>query len=190
MCDNIPDSVIKRAASGDSGAMNEIITFYQKLVYNIACSMLRDGNDALDASQEVFIKIYRHIGEFRFDSSFSTWIYRITRNTVTDICRQKTRRTETPLEDTMTDDGECRIPDPSMAVDEIAEADERKRMLYRAIDSLSENHRNVIVLYHFCGRSYEDIAAILGIGIGTVKSRLNRAKAELKRILTERNFFA
>ena len=63
-------------------------------------------------------------------------------------------------------------------------------MLYRAIDSLSENHRNVIVLYHFCGRSYEDIAAILGIGIGTVKSRLNRAKAELKRILTERNFFA
>ena len=180
MCDNIPDSVIKRAASGDSGAMNEIITFYQKLVYNIACSMLRDGNDALDASQEVFIKIYRHIGEFRFDSSFS----------VTDICRQKTRRTETPLEDTMTDDGECRIPDPSMAVDEIAEADERKRMLYRAIDSLSENHRNVIVLYHFCGRSYEDIAAILGIGIGTVKSRLNRAKAELKRILTERNFFA
>ena len=147
MCDNIPDSVIKRAASGDSGAMNEIITFYQKLVYNIACSMLRDGNDALDASQEVFIKIYRHIGEFRFDSSFSTWVYRITRNTVTDICRQKTRRTETPLEDTMTDDGECRIPDPSMAVDEIAEADERKRMLYRAIDSLSENHRNVIVLY-------------------------------------------
>ena len=190
MCDNIPDSVIKRAASGDSGAMNEIITFYQKLVYNIACSMLRDGNDALDASQEVFIKIYRHIGEFRFDSSFSTWVYRITRNTVTDICRQKTRRTETPLEDTMTDDGECRIPDPSMAVDEIAEADERKRMLYRAIDSLSENHRNVIVLYHFCGSSYEDIAAILGIGIGTVKSRLNRAKAELKKILTERNFFA
>ena len=62
MCDNIPDSVIKRAASGDSGAMNEIITFYQKLVYNIACSMLRDGNDALDASQEVFIR-YTAISE-------------------------------------------------------------------------------------------------------------------------------
>ena len=73
---------------------------------------------------------------------------------------------------------------------EIAEADERKRMLYRAKNNTRENHRNVIVLYHFCGRSYEDIAAILGIGIGTVKSRLNRAKAELKKILTERNFFA
>lgn len=189
MSDNISDQVIKRAAAGDTAAMNEIIAFYQKLVYNIACSMLRNREDALDASQEVFIKIYRKIGDFRFDSSFSTWVYRITKNTVTDICRRKSRLSETALEDTMTDDGECRIPDRSIPVDEIAEADERKRMLYRAIENLSDNHRAVIVLYHFCGKSYEDIADILGIGIGTVKSRLNRAKSELKKLLSARNFF-
>ena len=190
MCDNIPEQVVKRAASGDTDAMNEIITFYQKLVYGIACSMLRDRDEALDASQEVFIKIYRKIGEFRFDSSFSTWVYRITKNTVTDICRQKSRRAETALEDTVNGDGECRIPDSSLPIEEIAEADERKDMLYRAIDCLSENHRAVIVLYHFSGRSYDEIAGILGIEVGTVKSRLNRAKTELKKILSERNFFS
>lgn len=190
MCDNISDSVIKRAASGDASAMDEIITFYQKMVYNVAFSMLRNREDALDASQEVFIKLYRRLGDFRFDSSFSTWVYRITKNTVTDICRRESHNTEIPIDNTLNDDGECRIPDPSMAVEEIAEADERKRLLYDAIDRLSESHRAVIVLYHFCGRSYDDIASILGIELGTVKSRLNRAKSELKKILSERNFFS
>lgn len=190
MCDNIPDSVIKRAVSGDIAAMDDIITFYQKLVYNVAFSMLRNREDALDVSQEVFIKIYRRLGDFRFDSSFSTWVYRITKNTVTDFCRRESHRTETSLDDTLNGDGECRIPDPSMTVDEIAEFDERKRLLYAAIDRLSESHQAVIVLYHFCGRSYEEIASMLGVELGTVKSRLNRAKAELKKILSDGNFFS
>ncbi len=189
MCDNLPEAVIKRAANGDSSAMSEIVEFYQKLVYNLAYSMLLNREDALDVSQEVFIKIYRFIPNFKFDCAFSTWIYTVTKNSVSDLCRSKNRHISAGIDEESVADDVASLSYRQSDIEEQAICDERKKLLYSAISMLSDNHREVIVLYHFCGISYEKISELLGIEKGTVKSRLNRAKNELRKILLDRNFF-
>ena len=189
MIENLPDVTIKRAARGDTAAMGEIMLFYQKLVYNLAYSSFLNREDALDASQEVFIKIFRSLSGFQFDCAFSTWIYRVTKNTISDMKRYNKRRDSIHLEE-LTNEGQT--ASLSSDTDDLHLkfiSGERKRMLYEAIESLPETHREIIILYHFCGLSYDEIAQNLEIEIGTVKSRMSRAKASLKKILSERNFF-
>ncbi len=184
MCDNVSDEIIERAKKGDSDAARNIVLCYEKLVYNIAYSILSNREDALDAAQESFIKIFKSLPSFKRESLFSTWIYKITKNTVIDLYRsKKIKQTlsadDITLYDTVSD---------MMGVDELVISEERREKLIGAIDELSHDHKEVIRLYHFCGKPYESIAKILGIEIGTVKSRLNRARTELRKILIRRNF--
>lgn len=183
------DDIIRRAAKGDEEAFAALVTAHQHMVYNLALSILRNRDDALDVSQEVFIKVYRFLPSYHFDSAFTTWLYRLTKNAVLDYLRAKKRKPSSSLEALEENGGVFR--DEETSTDPFTDllTAERKRMLYAAMDELSEAHREVIRLSCFCGESYESIAAILGIELGTVKSRINRAKKELRKILERRNYF-
>lgn len=182
-------AVIRRAAKGDEAAFAMLVEQYQQMVYHLSFSLLRNREDALDVSQEVFLKVYRFLPEFHFESSFSTWIYRITKNAALDYLRAGTRHNRTSIE-ALSDLGvPLQDDDPGTDPQTAAVAADRAARLYRAIGLLSEAHREVILLSSFCGESYESIAEKLGIELGTVKSRINRAKHELRKILEDGNFF-
>ncbi len=188
------DLMIKRAASGDTEAFGELVKAYESMVYNTAMQALRNSEDAYDVSQEVFIKAWRSITGFRGDSKFSTWLYRITCNQIKDYIRAKSRHATISLSEYDSDDDtdkETDIPDTNRSVmpEEVYLRDELRDTVREAIESMSEDHRQIIVLRDIEGYSYEEIAEMLGLEIGTVKSRINRARNAVKEFLIGRNIF-
>lgn len=186
--------MIQRAMSGDKEAFGELVKQYESMVYNTAMQALRNAEDAYDVSQEVFIKAWRSIGSFRGESKFSTWIYRITSNQIKDYIRAKSRHATLSLSEYDNDndtDKEIDIPDASRSVmpEEVYLRDELRDTVREAIASMSADHRQIIVLRDIEGYSYEEIAEMLGLEIGTVKSRINRARNAVKDFLTKRNIF-
>lgn len=185
--------LVRRTSGGDQTAFAELVERYRSMVYNLAYHSLRSPDDAFDASQDVFIKAYRSIDKFRGDCKFSTWIYRIAQNTVRDYIRARSRRiTPMSLSDYTDDDSEAKqidIPDadPSVNPSETLERRLREEAVHEAIRSLSETHREIVIMREIEGKSYEEIAELLGLELGTVKSRLNRARLAIKEYLTKRN---
>lgn len=178
--------MIKRCKNGDRDAFNELFEQYQSKVINIAYGMLSDRDDATDAAQEVFIKVYRNIASFKENSSLSTWIYRITSNVCNDFLRKRMRSASTVSISTgFDDDKEMDIPDNSPLPEEYAEHNEAQRAVRKAISELSDEYREIITLYDVHDMSYENISAVLKCPVGTVKSRLNRARSALKKKLSE-----
>ncbi len=187
------EEIIAVASSGDANAFAILVERYEKLVYNLAYQAVQNPDDAFDISQDVFIKAYRSLNTFRGDCKFSTWVYRITQNTAKDYIRMRSRRRVVSLTDYGNDeDGEAKntdIPDESISSkpEDLAEQNERRDIVREAIASLSDAHRDIIVLRDIEGYSYENIAEMLGLEIGTVKSRLNRARNAVKEFLIKRN---
>lgn len=184
---------VRRASGGDQSAFSELVERYQSMVYNLAYHSLRSADDAFDASQDVFIKVYRSLGSFRGDCKFSTWVYRIAQNTVRDYIRARSRRiAPVSLSDYSDDDCEARqldIPDsdPMASPSETLERKLREEAVHEAILSLSDTHREIIIMREIECKSYDEIAERLGLELGTVKSRLNRARLAVKEYLTRRN---
>lgn len=176
--------IAERIKKGDSEAFDELVGIYAKKIINTAYSLLYDAEEAQDAAQEVFIKVYKNIHSFRGESSLSTWIYRITRNVCCDILRKR-RDTVISL-DTEDEDGKkTDIADSAPGPSESLETNERNEYLRRAIASLDEKHKMVITLFDLEGLSYEEIAEVMKCPVGTVKSRLYRARDALRKILEE-----
>lgn len=181
--------LIQRLQKGDREAFNELVLQYEKQVINIAYGMLSDREDALDAAQDVFIKIYKSISGFKGQSSLTTWIYRITANVCNDILRKRQRTAKTISIYPSDDDEENRqteIADTAPTPEEALEQSETQKAVREAIASLSDEYRAVITVCDMEGRSYEEAAAILGIPHGTVKSRLNRARNALRKKLSQK----
>lgn len=176
--------LISLLKKGDRDAFNELVARYQSKVINISYNLLSDSEDALDASQEVFIKIYRNISTFRESSSLSTWIYRITVNICRDTLRKRQRTADT-VSITGEDDETQDIPDTGSSPELMTEHTELQLAVRRAIAELSEEYKTVLTLCDIEGMSYDDISAILRIPTGTVKSRLNRARAALRKKISE-----
>lgn len=181
----------RRVLSGETDAFGILASEYETWVYNIAFSIMNNREDALDVSQDSFIKAYRRLGSFRGDSRFSTWLYRIVVNTAKDALRARSRRRTDPLT-VFDEDNEERtidIPDeqPTSSPEVMAETGDLRDAVRAAIESLSEDHRMVITLCDIEGRTYEEIAVLLGVELGTVKSRLNRARNAVKRYLLKHN---
>lgn len=188
------DIIIKKAISGDDGAFETLVRTYESFVYNVAYQSLKSQDDAFDVSQEVFIKVYKSLGSFRGDCKFSTWIYRVTQNVVKDFLRSKENKLKTVSVYETDPDGEehqLEIVDESTAADPIAsfEKKERAALVREAISRLSEEQRAVIVLRDMEGYTYEEIAEMLFLDMGTVKSRINRGRNAIKKFLSERNIF-
>lgn len=179
-------ALIQRCKSGDIGAFDELVTRYEKRVFNFAFRIAGNYDDASDVVQEAFIRVYSSIGTFREDATFSTWIYRIVTNVYLDERKKSKSHRQTSLDDFIELDENSvtrQIVDDKPSPEQIVESKERDQAVQTAIDSLPEYQRIIVTLYHMQHRSYEEIAEILGLPIGTVKSRLNRARLALLEVL-------
>ncbi len=175
-----------RALEGDFRRLYER---YKDRVYNVCFRITGNSTDALDASQETFGIIFRRIREFRYQSRFSSWVYRIAVNASIDLRRRsRTRRIaslETVSESRAVREGRCDLSDPAIEMPSVAASrHELEEEIQRAIGRLSDKLRAIIVLRYNENLSYEEIAETLRISLGTVKSRLSRAHEALDRELT------
>jgi len=178
--------LIRQCKNGDIQAFEKLIEGYQKKVYNIAYRMLGNSEDAFDVSQEVFIKVFKAIVNFKEESSFSTWIYRIAKNVCLDELRKKKKAQVVSIHSTIqADDSEfsIQLEDFQKGPEELLEIKELKNEVNKAINCLTDEHKLVIQLRDISGFSYEEIAEILQCSLGTVKSRISRARNSLKNIL-------
>lgn len=180
--------LIKKSISGDVQSFEILISRYQKMAYNIAYRIMGNEEDAKDMAQESFIKIFRYIKNFRMDSSFSTWMYRIVMNTCKDELRKKKLKVisiDKPIE---TSDGSMQmdIEDKSRTPEELLESKETSEEVQEALSQISDNNRIVVVLRDIKGFSYSEISDIIEVPVGTIKSRINRGRHELKTLLIKK----
>ncbi|MBE6622660.1 MAG: sigma-70 family RNA polymerase sigma factor [Ruminococcaceae bacterium] len=176
------------AIDGDNDAFGKLLEKYSSFVYRTVFYDIKSKEDAEDISQEVFIKAYKALANFRSDSEFSTWIYRICKNTIYDYIRKSSREKSIPLSEMSSGDENDRIydiPDDSGKYDpeKTYISKETADIVNDAISSLSEEHKSIILMRDIEGYSYGEIADILSIEEGTVKSRLSRARNSLKKKL-------
>ena len=179
---------VERVKSGDSAAFETLVIAAQNDVYAVAFKMLGNAEDALDASQDAFIKAYTGISKFRGDAKFSVWMYRITYNICLDKLRRTKRRPVLPLERD-EDEPELQIPDSAPSPEERLISRETALLVQRGLDTLSPKLRNVLILREVSGLSYTEISALTGINEGTVKSRINRARASLAEFMRSHGTF-
>ena len=174
--------LLQRAKKGEMAAFESLVTAYERRVYSLALRSTGSEADAADITQEVFLRAYRSLDTFRGESGFSTWLYRITVNLCVDLARQNN-----PAE-SLDDEQALEAPETRGAYQpETALANsELRRELDAALSLVSEEHRKIVILRDVAGMSYADIAAALELEEGTVKSRLARARAALRKILIER----
>lgn len=170
---------VKKAKDGDGEAYGELVRRYEKFVYNTAYGITLNSFDAFDASQNAFIKGWRAINSFKEESSFSTWLYRIVANCAKDIIYEKQKRKfDLPTEEAH------RLTDGETPEDTYIRNEERE-FLKTALLSLDDDAREIIVMRELSGLSYAEISQTLSIEIGTVKSRLNRARRKLREKIME-----
>lgn len=172
------EKLISRAAKGDASAFNELLGLHEKKMYAVCIRMCANQEDAQDCLQEAMLRIYRSISGFKGQSSFSTWIYRVTMNTCLDELRKKKNKQTTSL-DGLLDTGWSPSDDYDTPEHHAIE-DERKKAIRGAIAELPEDMRSVIVLRDIEGFSYDEIAVMLGINVGTIKSRISRGREKLR----------
>jgi RNA polymerase sigma-70 factor (ECF subfamily) len=168
-------ALIAAALAGHGEAFGELVTRYERAVYNLALRTLRDRTEAEDAAQEAFFKAYRALATFRPGAKFSTWIFTICYRACCDRLAKRKRLSPDELPDRA---------DPSAGPETLAERNDEAVRLRAAIDGLPEKYRAVITLYHLQGMQYEEIASVLNLPLGTVKTHLFRAKEQLRKVLT------
>ena len=185
--------LLERCKRGDKEAFNELVKRYEKQVYNMAYRLTGNRDDAEDIASETFVRAYNAIRKFRGDSALSTWLFRITTNVYLDERKRRNAHPQSSLESCLeTPDGPLKrqLEDSSPGPQEIAEEIERSELLQAAINARPEFQRVMIVLYHIQELPYEEIAKMLNMPVGTVKSRLNRARRALRdKLLAQRELF-
>ena len=184
------DALIKRAADGDQEAFEAIFRTYERLIYNSVKARIGNENDSLDIAQDVFIKIWRYIATYRGDCRFSTWIYRICTNACLDFLRRDRVWAASALPSYIDKAGDEVTVEPcdnstSSSPEAFAVQRETSNNVRSAIDRLSPEQREIILLRDIEGYGYEEISSMLNLGIGTVKSRISRARLHLKELLSD-----
>lgn len=173
-----------KAAQGDQDAFEQIVLANQNKVYSLCLRLVNNRDDAADLAQEVFLKAWRSLPNFRGNSSLSTWLYRMATNLCIDHLRYC--RTRQGLRGPSLDDEESTIPEPgdwSLDPHHKLEKTEISRAIERGLSALPEHYRQIITLREIAGLDYQELAAALDIDLGTVKSRLSRARLALRKIL-------
>ncbi|HPF21807.1 MAG TPA: sigma-70 family RNA polymerase sigma factor [Syntrophomonas sp.] len=188
---NSDQLLVKRTLRGDTYAFDELVKTYQNKVYMLAYRYMGNEDDANDMAQESFIKAFRSLRSFKGDASFGTWIYRITTNVCLDELRRRKRKIvplslDEPLATLDGDEFEREIADTSLAADVVYERKEFTQNMQLLLDEMRPEHKAVIVLRDVMDLSYEEIAIVLDCSIGTVKSRISRARIILQKKLIER----
>ena len=186
-------SLARQAAAGNDDAFSVLVDRYSRLVYNVALRSVSSPEDAADISQETFLKAWRSIGSFRGDCALSTWLCRIALNCCCDHARSAKRHRVLSLT-VQEDEDETKVLDiPDTDVTAMPEEELTRQTeitaVRQAIDYLTEDQKMIITMRDITGLSYAEIADTLDLEMGTVKSRINRARGAVKKFLLERNFF-
>ena len=174
--------LIRRAAQGDADAFRQLVETYQTPAYRLAARMC-GPDSAEDVTQEAFLAAWRALPEFRGDCRFSTWLYRLVSNAAIDCLRREKKHRDTG------DVDDLELPDGGPSPQELAERSDTRDAVRRALDRLSPEHRQVLLLRFMQELDYGEIARALNVSEGTVKSRINRAKSKLREVLAAGNFF-
>lgn len=177
--------LIDAAQRGDVDSFNQLVRLYEGRVYNLCYRMLGDPESAADATQDSFLSAYRHLKSFR-GGSFRSWMLRIATNICYDVLRARKRRPTTSLDAAMANDDNATgfdPPDPGAGPDEIALDKELGGAIQAGLNQLPEEQRVLVILSDIQGMAYDEIAAITGTNLGTIKSRLSRGRARLRDIL-------
>lgn len=178
--------LIERCKEGDQAAFDKLIRGYEKRVYNLAYRLSGHYDEANDISVDAFMRVFQAIRLFRGDANFSTWLFRIVTNVYLDRRKRMKNKQHLSLEEyiELEENSVARqVEDPAPTPGEVAETRERWEKMQEAINTLPDYQRAMIVLYHTEGLSYEEIAQVMSLNIGTVKSRLNRARLVLREKL-------
>jgi RNA polymerase sigma-70 factor (ECF subfamily) len=176
------DELVRRAQAGREEAFDELVRRYERKVYNICYRMLGNEPDAGEALQDAFMRAYRFLPRFQFKSSFFTWLYRIATNvSLTKLHRRKQPETVS-LDEPVDEEGNVplEIPDDRYSPEEVHRRTRIREKLQEAVESLPPEHREVVKLRDFDGRSNEEVAAALGISVAAVKSRLHRGRLAIR----------
>ena len=184
--------LVTRAGAGDQEAFEQLVRDNQNRVYSLAVRLVGDREEAADLAQEAFLKAWQGLASFQGESSFATWIYRLTTNVCIDYLRRKKRRQEVEPAVSLDDEdsGWAEPADAGQDPQRKLEEAERSRALSRGLERLPEHQRQVLVMRELSGLSYQEIGAATGLDLGTVKSRIARARLALRKILLEDgNFF-
>ena len=180
--DQIEDIVlVRQSQSGDHDAFSELVRRHQNLVYSVAYRFMRDAAQAEDMAQEAFLKAFRLLHGFRGDCKFTTWMYRVTSSVcLTELSRRKRR-------------GEVELPRETVnnlsTTRNLPEEAELKEQVRRCISYLSDRYATVVTLYYLNGSSYDEIAQVMDVPLGTLKTWMFRARKQLRQIVEKEVFF-
>lgn len=175
------EELVRAAAAGDADAFAQLVDQYESRVYSLTLRMCGSPEDAADAAQEAFLAAWRGLPSFRGEAGFSTWLYRLAANASIDLLRRvKRQRAELPLDEGALS---AAFRDAGPGPQEAAERAELRQAVARALSQLGDGHRQVLVLRELQQLSYEEIARTLDLDLGTVKSRISRARGALRKLL-------
>lgn len=179
--------LIGRVLEGDHEAFAELVKRHETQVYNLCLRMSGNSEDARDLSQEAFLKAWRGLRFYQFESAFSTWLYRLTSNVCIDFLRSRKRRPSVSLTVDEEEPVEMEVEDSSPTPEEQVLHREQQYAVAKAMEQLEEEFRQVLTLRVIHDLPYEEIAEIMDMKVGTVKSRLARARMKLKKLLEDGN---
>lgn len=177
--------LVRLAAGGDPDAFEKLVLTYEKQIYNLALRMTANPDDAMDLSQETFLRAWRGLASYRFDSAFATWLYRLASNVCIDFLRRQKKQKIVPLyhaddEDT---ERELSLPEPGPGPEEQILQRLEQEQVAKALTQLEPEYREALVLCVVNGLSYTEIARILDVKEGTVKSRIARAREKMRKLV-------
>lgn len=181
------EELVRNAQNGKVEAFEQLVKLHEKKIFNIIYRMVNDYDAALDLTQDSMLKAYEHLNSFNNKSSFYTWIYRISINTCLDYIKKTKKIVSISLEQKIKlsnqDEVEFEIEDARSNIEQCVENNQLKAAINRAVKTLNNDYKTVIVLRDIQGFSYDEIAEILKLPVGTVKSRINRGREILKNML-------
>jgi len=190
--DMTEQELVARAKAGDQDAFEQLVLDNQNRVYSLAVRMVNDREEAADLAQEAFLKAWRSLSGFQGESSFATWIHRLTTNICIDHLRKQKRRQEIEPVASLDDEesGWTEPADWQQDPQRQLEQAELSREVARGLEALPDHHRQVLVMRELSGLSYQEIGQALSLDPGTVKSRIARARMALRKILLESGNFS
>ncbi|MDO4815511.1 MAG: sigma-70 family RNA polymerase sigma factor [Bacillota bacterium] len=187
MISDIDEKIIQTVLEGDVNAFEVLVTKYEKTVYNLALRMTGNAEDAADMTQETFFKAFRSLKSYRGESRFSVWLYRICSNVCLDLLRSKSRKPHSSLtaENDEGEEAELEIPDGAQGPEEQLLSSLTRDAIQRGLDSLPAEQKEILLLREISGLSYEEISLATGLELGTVKTRIFRARKRLCAFLID-----